>query len=40
MITILDFLKSQEMLTDSKIKYENIRLIQYNALEKYRSLLI
>lgn len=40
MISILDFLKSQEIFIDSKIKYENIRLIQYNALEKYRSLLI
>ncbi len=40
MISILDFLKSQESFTDSKVKYENIRLIQYNALEKYRSLLI
>lgn len=40
MISILDFLISQEVLTTSKVKYENIRLTLYNSLERYRSLLI
>ena len=40
MISILDFLISQEVLTTSKVKYENIRLTLYNSVERYRSLLI
>lgn len=40
MISILDFLISQEVLTTSRVKYENIRLTLYNSLERYRSLLI
>ncbi|MGL5662230.1 MAG: TolC family protein, partial [Cetobacterium sp.] len=40
MISILDFLISQEVLTSSRVKYENIRLTLYNSLERYRSLLI